>query len=298
MSAAAAPRWAGALRALPANPMFRHFLRRDLRVSQLLMLAYVTLVFVGALAMLKMRFTSTPETVLLYGALRWGLGEFLWCWMAADHAFSTLGRARRQGRLRDWLLTPLGAQDIGGGFVASTVLLLAAGCVGAGVGEALFAYHPRLGNNLEALNIPWFAFGAGVLFPVAATASHLATCLWAAAHSSERALGAAPGALAWARTLASQGFRLAVVVAASLLATAMATIPLWQWALDAVRADSVPGAFSDLASARLHTAAVASLAVFTLLTIGSKLLMAAHRLRAVRGALAAEHLAEGPAENS
>jgi len=197
------------------------------------MLAFVMLMFSGICGFGKQAITLMPSIKLFiqYTALRWALGEFLVCWLAADHAFSELGGARRKGRLRDWLATPTSLSEIGAAFSRSTAALLAAAVVAAGIVEACVPY----GSNMLARILGDDA-RMQILYQVAIavliTACHVESARYAAARTTQLALANAPTSGAWVNTLGRMGYELLVVNAISVLLSYLLTAaftgrPLW-----------------------------------------------------------------------
>lgn len=181
----------------------------------------------------KQALTLMPTMKLLvqYTILRWALGEFLVCWLAADHAFSELGSARRQGRLRDWLATPTTMGEIAKAFALSTSVLLMLGVVAIGVAEASVPYSSTLIARMyldSATTQTVFQVSVALII----TICHLATARYAAIRTTHAALTMETSSPAWASTLGRMAYELLIVSSISLavawcIATARSGGALW-----------------------------------------------------------------------
>lgn len=201
----------------PAPAFADYFSRRNRSGRQVALLVGITVAACGIGAFAKEWATATGSfgMVIDYHILRWGMGELLWCWLAADHAFSELGTARKQGRMGDWRLTPNSAGGIGGAFAGTTHRLLVPSILLFALGDAL---HPYAGRPLAFLE-PHFrgtvwAFQFGT--PACMAVSHLATARLAVLVLTREAFQFAPTAGHWAWSLARLGVILLAVTAASL----------------------------------------------------------------------------------
>jgi hypothetical protein len=159
------------------NPLYHYFVRENCRPRQVFILASVCVFFSVTCGVLKYKFASTPGTVLGYVAFRWFLGEFLWCWLAADHAFSTIKHAREAGHWRDWCMTPLKAPQIASAFILSTSRALGIAVMATSVVEALIPFHPAIAGadgsqlcRVALLLALWFGHGATIPLAVSAMA--------------------------------------------------------------------------------------------------------------------------------
>ncbi len=194
-----------------------YFSRRNANPRQVAMLAGVTIAACAIGAFAKEWATSTGSfgMVIDYHILRWGVGELLWCWLAADHAFSEIGLARRQGHMADWEATPNSAPMVAGAFARATYRFIAPAVLIHAIGDAL---QPYPGDPLKFL-LPQFpgsywAFQVGA--PVCMAVAHLATARMAVLILTHEAFLREPTPWAWARSLMQVGLALAAVSAASL----------------------------------------------------------------------------------
>ncbi len=195
-----------------------YFARRNRAPRQLVLLAMITVAScaIGAIAKEWATGTSSFGMVVDYHILRWGMGELLWCWLAADHAFSELHLARRQGRMADWRATPNDAPAIARSFADETYRLLVPVIVLFALGDAV---HPYGGRPLAFL-LPQFpeaewAFRWGT--PACMGVAHLATARLAVLVTTADAFAAPPTVARWGWCLARLGWALAAVKVASLL---------------------------------------------------------------------------------
>lgn len=193
------------------NPVYDYIWRRSRDRSQVAMLMAATVV--SAFVLLWLKAASQSESNLVeWLVLRWSLGEFLWIWMAADHCFTEVGRARSCRILRDLKLTSLRPSDVTEGVTFATWRFLAIAIIVWGIAECFFPFSnlnsPAAGSTPFILT--WY-----LAVPLALTLNHLATALLASAVCVEAA-GSPGGSLSrWAITV---GSLIMVVVVITLVA--------------------------------------------------------------------------------
>jgi hypothetical protein len=158
------------------------------------MLAAVALLFAGVMAAAKLHVSDTPGGLLFYLAFRWGLGELLVCWLAADHIYSTVQQSLDNGRLREWRSTTMAPGDIGQGIARGTASLLMPVVTVLGAIDA--AVPVRIA--------PW----AGALTSIALLAVHAATVPLACRFIAGRALRYGGHPREWALGMARLGLLL------------------------------------------------------------------------------------------
>lgn len=182
------------------------------------MLAFVVLMFAGICGFGKMAITLMPSIKLFveYTSMRWALGEFLVCWLAADHAFSELGGARRKGRLRDWLTTPTTLGEIATAFTRSTSSLLVIAVVAAGIIEACVPYGSnflaRMFRDDAKMQIVYQVIIAAII-----TACHASTARYSSVRTTQSALANSPTSATWMNALGRMSYELLIITTISLL---------------------------------------------------------------------------------
>jgi hypothetical protein len=210
----------------PGHAILRWCLRENRQPGQLFLLLVAT----GFTATVMLGFRSaifTPTGLVAWVAMRWAIGEFLWSWMAADHCFSGIGKARRNGQLRDWRLTTMTRGEIAGGYTHATTVFLAIGVVAWGVVDmvAPLPEGPNLSWEHRPVEAALWRFG----IPVALTVSHVATAYWASARCVSRALGSDGGVGVWAMTLGGLGIRIAATLAVGFFLPVLLLAPALPW---------------------------------------------------------------------
>ena len=106
-----------------ANPLAARAWRYQLRADQLLMLGGALLVVAVVTFMMRAQITSRPS-LIAYIISRWGVGEFFWIWMAADHLFTTVMSWRRRRAWEELQATLLTPQEKAEGFLGPSLLFL------------------------------------------------------------------------------------------------------------------------------------------------------------------------------
>jgi len=101
------------------NAVYALLAKRLRSPSQVAMLVVATAVAAGACWAIYPFVPPGADGLLIWFCIRWGVGELLWTWMAADHSFSEYRRAHDSGQLRDWALTRHSMPEIAQGFVYS-----------------------------------------------------------------------------------------------------------------------------------------------------------------------------------
>lgn len=237
---------------------FRVFLRENTRPAQIAMLLAATAAGIGGIWFFSIFAVTAPAFVVMAG-FRWGLGEFLWCWMAADHCFTTIGHLRESARLRDWRLTLIAPREITGGLIRATTLLLAGGIALWFIADLIELYPERITARAgkPGLFLLWW-----IGFPLAMAVSHLATAWMAAAWCTRAALRREMTPhWRWAGALASL----------SLILFGLLIVILFAWVRLTINprpADAANLAYIDLIEPLYHTSGMATmiflLLVFTL----------------------------------
>lgn len=108
------------------NPLSHLVWRGQGRASQTGMLIAATL-FVCALTFFGKIHLRVRGELLLYLFLRWGLAEFFWVWMSADHLFSTVMRWKRRRAFDELRLTRLSPTEMAVGFLGPSLAFLLLG---------------------------------------------------------------------------------------------------------------------------------------------------------------------------
>ena len=214
--------------------------RQNRKAPQVAMLAVGVLAMEAALWFGATLVTSMSE-LYLWITVRWALGEFFWCWMAADHLFTSFGRLRKTGQLEEWMTTEHSPREIVRGVTDSTFWFLAMGVlVSLACDYAIFVYEfgEIVAREPGALKVAFSmlpldflmvgtvgrdaAIGMGaaalVMFLIlAAHASLLATVRMAVAKCARNALQREASTLTWAGTLVKLGVFLALLATAMIL---------------------------------------------------------------------------------
>lgn len=135
--------------ALERRPLLAYLLRRSFAPKQLAMLGTVVVAYVAGVWYLKTIFTGVPRGVAFYLFAMWGIGEFLWSWMAADHVYSAVLQDRRRGLLRDLRATPIGARDLVVAYSGSTALVILPGAFLSAAAPAFVSWAPGIADRLR-----------------------------------------------------------------------------------------------------------------------------------------------------
>ncbi len=222
------------------------------------MLAFVVLMFAGICGFGKMAITLMPsiKRFVEYTSMRWALGEFLVCWLAADHAFSELGGARRKGHLRDWLTTPTTLGEIATAFTRSTSSLLVLAVIAAGIIEACVPYGSnfiaRMFRDDARMQILY-----QVSIAIIITICHAATARYASVRTTQSALHGSATSATWVNVLGRMGLELGIITAISVLVA---------YCVSALLTDNTPSplSFASMRDPRFLTAFLLVLAVTNL----------------------------------
>lgn len=181
----------------------------------------ISALFMVAVSAFGRKVVFSPGDMVLYYVIFATLGEFFWAWMAADHGFSTIFSWRHRGRVSEWALTRLGADDVVAGVARPGLRFLTAGIL---LHSALEAAIP-FGIGTGPLSSPQGSlqgFPAWLLYLaiVAAIAvSRLQTCGIVFFASAREAFQCSlrDGLSAWAFTLLGMGARFLAAIGGGLL---------------------------------------------------------------------------------
>ncbi len=185
------------------------------------MLAVATLFAAGVCWFLGLIMIHNLSSLFFWFCVRWGIGELLWCWMAADHCFTEIGRARRGGMLEEWLLTRHTPAEIANGFVYSTWMFLAVPLVAWSVLDLIFL--------LWKAEVTEFTLTQQIGFVVPGIVTlayhHALSSAWASARCAAEAVQAAhPATKVWGKTLLRMAVLLLFVLFCSFAAPFIITI--------------------------------------------------------------------------
>ncbi len=204
------------------NPIAGILWRAQLRHAQVGMLLAGTLFITGVTLFGKISIRTRPELVP-YLAFRWGLAEFFWIWMSADHLFSTVRKLKRQKAFEEWHLTRLEPDEIRAGFLGPVLTFLLLGSslhcgldalIPFGHGIGLRSSYRLFSDRFDDVAIWRIALSAG--FWVSTFGTLLVACGWSfrvAIESTERRVHSN-----WFNTLCRSGLVLCVVDFVGLLA--------------------------------------------------------------------------------
>lgn len=170
---------------LSDNPLFRLLMRRNFSARQVGLLCVYIGGFFGFL-MFSRHFPSNFMEILLLTALAWGIGEFVVCWMAADHTFSTWGAMRERGVVRELVVSRMGGREVAGAIIVSTTLFIGIAVLvwlGTGLLTPGSEVHQR---DLGAAAYPGIYASFMVLLPIVMALNHWATAFAASGHCLRR----------------------------------------------------------------------------------------------------------------
>ncbi|MEQ8818803.1 MAG: hypothetical protein RLY93_01055 [Sumerlaeia bacterium] len=197
------------------NAFYRFLVRRNRDATQVAMLLSVAFLSGMLTAFFKLA-TFTPEGFLIWIALRWAVGELLWAWMAADHCFTIVGRARRGGMLRELKLTTSTPHEIAAAVIHSTWLFVSVGVLLWSLAEFFIPFgDPRVFTWPSPPVALWLWIGA---VPLVLAINHSATAHLASALCTNRALRPGATTATWAGSMGTLAWMVALALFPALLA--------------------------------------------------------------------------------
>lgn len=207
------------------NPLARLVWRGQLRPAQTGMLVAATVFIVGVTFLGKTHLAARSE-LLLYILLRWGLAEFFWIWMSADHMFSTVMSWKKRRAFDDLRLSSLTPLEIAAGFlgpalafllIGNTIHCLADVLIPYGRGVAWWSAATLFGNHVEDVGVWRIALTVG--FWLSALGTTTVATVW----SFRVALASEPRRVhsRWFETLLRAGLTLGALNLLSLLGGAL-----------------------------------------------------------------------------
>lgn len=146
---------------------------------------FAATVFICGLTYMGKTHLRVRNEFVTYLFLRWGLAEFFWIWMSADHLFSTVMRWKRKLAFDDLRVTRLTPSEVAIGFlgpslgfllIANTIHCLVDALTPYGRGAGFRSAFVLFGNEFEDILVWRIGLALGFWFTSFATAA--AACAW------------------------------------------------------------------------------------------------------------------------
>lgn len=189
------------------NAVYGLLAKRLRSPGQVAMLVVATAVAAGACWIVYPFVPPGADGLLIWFCIRWGVGELLWTWMAADHSFSEYRRAHDSGQLREWVLTRLPMRDIAAGFAHAGTASLFVAIVAWTLADT-FAFPLLDGEQWNGTRMTML-----LLYEALLAISHAQTASWTTWRCLAVASGYGPTTARWALTmLGFLGWHLGILV--------------------------------------------------------------------------------------